>query len=62
MTAQDAKIIEAMQKHGGSFIQRLAAAYIAADPFNKGKIRGTFEAEFNRYQAMAEAMQEADHE
>ena len=55
MTDQDRMIIEAMQKRGGSFIQRLAAAFIAADPENKGKLKGAFEHEFNRYLAIAEA-------
>ena len=62
MTEQDRKIIETMQKYGGSFIQRLAAAFIAADPENKGIIKGAFEADFNRYLAMAEAMQEVGDE
>ena len=54
--------INAMQKYGGGFIKRLAAAYIAADPLNKGKLRGTFEAEFDRYYMMAVAELEAGDE
>jgi len=55
MTDQDAIIIRAMQKWGGSFVQRLSAAFIAADSENKGKLKNAFEAEFNKYLAMAEA-------
>lgn len=62
MTDQDRMIIKAMQKRGGSFIQRLAAAFIAADPENKGKLKGAFEHEFNRYYMIAVADYEAGHE
>ena len=54
MTDQDRKIIEAMQRNGGNFIQKLAAAFTAADSENRGKIKGAFGEEFNRYLVIAE--------
>ena len=62
MTDQDAIIIEAMQRNGGRFIQRLAEAFIAAGPEGRGKLKGAFEVEFNRYQAVAEMLEELDDE
>jgi hypothetical protein len=54
MTATERAIIDAMEKYGSSFIRALAAAYIAADPDNRGKIRDTWILEWHQYTHMAE--------
>jgi len=41
-----------MQSFGGSFAQRLASLYIAADDDNRAIIRTAFQDIWNRYAAM----------
>lgn len=40
--AQRARLFQAMEQRGGSFAQKLAAAWFAADPVNKTLIEATW--------------------
>ena len=53
MTPIERQTLDAMQKYGGSVIKALAAAYVAADSWNRKLIRNTFFAEWQHYQEMA---------
>lgn len=52
MNDNDYKVIEAMEKYGGSFVQALAVAYRRADPTNYAKLRATFGEYWFQYEAM----------
>lgn len=49
-------IICAMQDFGGGFVRKLADAYVAADPVNRGRIEAAFPDVFERYARMAEKL------
>lgn len=49
MNDKEAKIIEAMETYGGSFIQALAVAYKRGDRYNRAKIRTTWPEEWLKY-------------
>lgn len=42
MTEQDHKVIKAMLRYGGSFVQCLAECAFRADPINLAKIKATW--------------------
>lgn len=42
MTEEEHAVVEAMERHGGSFIRNLAALYRSADANNKKRIRSEF--------------------
>lgn len=53
MNEEDIKVIEAMQKYGGSFIKALADAAERADQENLAKIKATWPEYWQRYTEMA---------
>ena len=53
MNEDDIKIVETMEKHGGSFVKALANACRHADHYNLGKIRQAFEEYWETYREMA---------
>jgi len=54
MNESDYNTLAAMEKFGGNFVQKLAAAYIAADDDNRTIIRSAFAAIWARYRKMGE--------
>jgi hypothetical protein len=53
MSRDEVLIIEAMRYKGGSFVQKLAEAYVAADADNRLRIRVTWGNYWVAYDAMA---------
>lgn len=53
MNEEDYKIIEAMEKYGGSFVKALANAARHADNYNLGKIRQNWKEYWDTYREMA---------
>jgi len=53
MNEEDIKIVEAMEKYGGSFVKALANACRHADHYNLGKIRQTFKEYWDTYREMS---------
>jgi hypothetical protein len=54
MNDSDYNTITAMETYGGSFVQRLAAAYIAADDDNRARIRTAFSDLWAKYRKLGE--------
>ena len=54
MADQDLKVIEAMEKYGGSFVAALAQAARRADSTNLAKIKATWPEYWQQYTEMAE--------
>ena len=53
MNDEDIKIIEAMEKYGGSFVKALANAMRHADHTNLGRLRQTFHEYWATYREMS---------
>lgn len=53
MNEEDIKIVEAMEKYGGSFVKALANAARHADHQNLGKLRQAFSEYWSTYREMA---------
>ena len=53
MTDADMKVIDAMEKYGGSFVAALAKAARAADADNLALIKSTWSEYWQRYTEMA---------
>lgn len=53
MTDQDYKVVEAMEKYGGSFVQALAVCFRRADANNLQKLKTTFAEYWQQYTEMA---------
>lgn len=53
MNEEEHKIVEAMERYGGSFVQALAAACWRADRHNLDKIKNTFSDYWREYSDMA---------
>ena len=53
MKEEDIKIVEAMEKYGGSFVKALGNAARHADHYNLGKIRQTWVEYWDTYREMA---------
>ncbi len=49
-TEQDYKIVEAMEKYGGSFVKALAVCLQKADLINFSKLRNTFSNYWEEYE------------
>lgn len=47
----DHKLIEAMEKYGGGFINALANLWIVSDSANRARIEREFKPEFDRYRS-----------
>jgi len=54
MTKEDLKVVEAMSRYGGSFVQALADACRRADNFNMEIIKKTWPVYWDVYASMAE--------
>ena len=54
MNEEDYKVVEAMEKYGGSFVKALANAARHADIYNLHKIKQTWSGYWNTYREMAE--------
>lgn len=54
MSADDMKVIEAMQRYGGSFVIALAQAARRADPTNLAKLKEAFPEYWQQYTQMAD--------
>lgn len=54
MADQDLKVIEAMEKYGGSFVVALAQAARRADSTNLQKIKDTWPEYWQQYTEMAQ--------
>lgn len=52
MTKQEAKVIEAMDKYGGSFVKALAECFRCADPVNFMRLRDAFPNYWSQYDLM----------
>ena len=53
MNEEDYKIVEAMEKYGGSFVKNLARLCYSADQNNLRKIKETWSDYWNDYRKMA---------
>ena len=53
-TQEELDILGAMAKYGGSFVSRLAEAWMYADASNREKLRETFGDYWNEYKVMVE--------
>lgn len=47
------EVVTAMQQMGGSFVQALSRAFIAADPINRLKLRAAFQEYWAEYSDLA---------
>jgi hypothetical protein len=56
----DRKTIEAMMEYGGSFVRKLGAAALVADPENLAKIKTTWPDYWSKYQRMAQQISEVE--
>jgi hypothetical protein len=56
MSPDDIKTIAAMEKYGGEFVQKLAAAYVKADSENRILIRLTWPNLWEKYSELAERL------
>ena len=54
---RDLQIMLAMQKHGGSFVAALGAAWIRADDENSQKLKETFPEYWRSYADLVDATQ-----
>jgi hypothetical protein len=46
----DLEVLSAMVKHGGSFAQALAGAWLRADPINSAKLKAAFPDLWGQYE------------
>lgn len=53
MNDQDYRVVEAMEKYGGSFVKALAEAARRADSTNLAKIKATWPEYWQQYTEMA---------
>lgn len=53
MSDQEMKVIEAMEKYGGSFVVSLAQCFRRADQMNRIKLKHAFPEYWNQYSEMA---------
>lgn len=60
MHEKDYKMIEAMEKFGGSFVKALSQAFLHADPTNYQKLRHTFPEYVHEYTATARKIDEVN--
>lgn len=51
------RVVEMMEKYGGSFVKALAEACYHADPINLAKIKTTFSEYWEEYEKMAQEKQ-----
>lgn len=56
----DKKTIETMMEYGGSFVRKLGAAALVADPDNLAKIKATWPDYWAQYDRMAKQLSEVE--
>ena len=56
----DRKTIEAMMEYGGSFVRKLGAAALVADPENLAKIKAAWPEYWSQYDRMAKQLSEVE--
>lgn len=56
----DRKTIETMMEYGGSFVRKLGAAALVADPENLRKIKATWPDYWSQYDRMAKQLSEVE--
>lgn len=56
----DKKTIETMMEYGGSFVRKLGAAALVADPDNLAKIKSTWPDYWSQYDRMAKQLSEVE--
>lgn len=54
MNEEEFKVVEAMEKFGGSFVKSLAQCFYRADRNNIDKLKNTFNEYWEQYQSMAD--------
>ncbi|MBN9402420.1 MAG: hypothetical protein J0I30_06360 [Burkholderiales bacterium] len=59
MMTHTEKAVAAMQQLGGAFVEALAGAWLAADPWNRARLEQAFAPEFQKY---AELSRQAEPE
>jgi len=50
MNEEQMKVVEKMEKYGGSFVKALAQAFYHADPINFIRLKGAFPDYWNQYE------------
>lgn len=58
----DKKTIETMMEYGGSFVRKLGAAALVADPDNLAKIKSTWPDYWSQYDRMAKQLSEVERQ
>lgn len=58
----DKKTIETMMEYGGSFVRKLGAAALVADPDNLAKIKATWPDYWSQYDRMAKQLSEVERQ
>ena len=58
----DKKTIETMMEYGGSFVRKLGAAALVADPDNLAKIKATWPDYWAQYDRMAKQLSEVERQ
>lgn len=58
MNEEDHKIVDTMEKFGGSFVQSLAMAFRTADRVNFLKLKRTFSSYWEEYRKMSKNINE----
>jgi hypothetical protein len=53
-------VIETMMEYGGSFVRKLGAAALVADPENLRKIKNAWPDYWSKYQRMAQQLSEVE--
>jgi hypothetical protein len=56
----DRQIINTMMEYGGSFVRKLGAAALVADPENLAKIKATWPDYWSQYARMAKQLSEVE--
>ena len=56
----DKKTIETMMEYGGSFVRKLGAAALVADPDDLAKIKSTWPDYWSQYDRMAKQLSEVE--
>jgi tryptophan synthase beta subunit len=52
MTSEELRIVENMEKYGGSFVESLAQCFYHADPINFQKLKHTFALYWEEYEKL----------
>jgi len=61
MSDEQLKVVKAMEKYGGSFVQALAVCFYRADQDNFHKLKQTFSEYWSKYEKVAEEVGDEDY-